>query len=369
MKHEKMQALHSLEKVARSDSSSMHEVIVAIALKNLDVLESIVLDITNPDSSRYSQWMTTDEVHDLTRNDEAVQAVTTWLEMHNVTITWRSLSSSYMKAVANISVWESLLNTVFYDNIDTRRNSISKQTEVYRRCDDYSLPAELTPHISAIFNTCQAPPFLTHHAVPKPGSSHGVETIPGTGISKSTFSVDTSAMKPHPHMREEVSVGSNVVTVSFLNSYYYIPFNSGRQQHFLSFVNPFSHILDILSIFANVVRKASAKLNQSVFETNMEYYSQQDLTAFQQMYNLPLQTARDIGGYEVPVCPSNACNEGNLDIQYLMGVAQLTTTYYWYVGSASPFLDWIIACASEKYPPQVNSISWGAIEQVIVSCY
>lgn len=119
----------------------------------------------------------------------------------------------------------------------------------------------------------------------------------------------------------------------------------------------------------NIVKKYSALMNQSVFETNSEFYSQQDLTTFQQMYNLPLQKAKDIGGFQIPVCPTGACNEGNLDIQYIMGVAQLSASYYWYVGTASPFLDWILVAASEKYPPAVNSISWGAVEQVLTHCF
>ena len=48
-----------------------------------------------------------------------------------------------------------------------------------------------------------------------------------------------------------------------------------------------------------------------------------------------------------------------------MGMAQLTSTIYWYVGSGSPFLEWILAVAKEKYPPAVNSISWGSVEQVL----
>lgn len=101
-----------------------------------------------------------------------------------------------------------------------------------------------------------------------------------------------------------------------------------------------------------------------MFETSNEFFSQQDLTSFQQLYNLPPQTAVVKNGNQISVCGEGACNEGNLDIQYLMGVAQLSATIYWYVGTASPFLDWITAVANEKYPPAVNSISWGAVEQV-----
>lgn len=228
VQREKMQSYHSLKKIAESDGSVEHEVVVAVALKNLDVLESIVLDITNPDSPNYSNWMTTDEVTNLIKNEEAVQNVTDWLESNNVTITWRSLDSSYLKAVTNISVWESLLHTKFYDWRDTRRNS----THIVRRSAQYSLPHEMTPHITAIFHTCQAPPLITHHAVPKPGSGHNPQPVAGTGLSHSSLSVDPSRMKMRPSMRKEVAVGSNTVTVAFLDQYYYIPFNSGNSMFY-----------------------------------------------------------------------------------------------------------------------------------------
>ena len=59
---------------------------------------------------------------------------------------------------------------------------------------------------------------------------------------------------------------ANYVTIAYLNQYYKIASNKG-----------------------------SVLLNQSVFETNGECYSPNDLTQFQTMFNLPLQPAIDIG--------------------------------------------------------------------------
>jgi len=287
IKHESMQTFNSLKKVAPSDKSAEHEVVIAISLKNLDELEKIVLDITNPDSPNYSKWMTTDEVIDMTKNDEAVQNVTQWLKSHNVSITWESLGSYYMKAVTNISTWENILETKFYDWIDNRRNTSLHKQQMFRGSLNYSIPQDLEPHISAIFRTCQAPPLITHHSVPKPGSGHNPVPIEDTGLSESSMSVDTKHMKLRPRLRKQVAVGSNVVTVGMLNSYYYVPYNS--------------------------IKKISSLLNQSVFETSQEYFSPVDLTTFQKKYNLPVQSALVENGFSIAVCPTNGCNEGNLD--------------------------------------------------------
>lgn len=91
---------------------------------------------------------------------------------------------------------------------------------------------------------------------------------------------------------------SGKVTVSFLNSFYEITSNIG-----------------------------SGKLSQSVFETSSEYYSPNDLTQFQETYDLTVQAAEDIGGFTTDSCSLSGspmdCYEGNLDIQYIMGVAQV----------------------------------------------
>lgn len=249
IKHETMQPFNSLTKIAPSDGTAEHEVVIAITLKNLDLLENIVLDITNPDSPNFSKWMTTDEVNDLIKNEDALQNVTNWLDSNNVTITWRSLDTSYIKAVASISTWETLLHTKFYDWIDYRRNLTngSHRPKMYRRSNDYSLPHDLTEHISAVFHTCQAPPLITHHAVHKPSSEQGRDDpapIAGTGLSKSTMYVDPALLKARPSMREEIAVGSNTVTVGMLNNYYYIPFNSSK--FFFKFIGLFAFIFIVL---------------------------------------------------------------------------------------------------------------------------
>eukprot|EP01034_Spumella_vulgaris_P031299 gene31299-38670_t len=70
----------------------------------------------------------------------------------------------------------------------------------------------------------------------------------------------------------------------------------------------------------------NAAQSQSVFETADEYYSPTDLARWQSHYNMPLQAAVDIGGYSTDTCAvsgsGNDCFEGNLDIQYIAGVAQ-----------------------------------------------
>ena len=107
---------------------------------------------------------------------------------------------------------------------------------------------------------------------------------------------------------------------------------------------------------------------QTVFETQQQYYSDADLLTFQSKYDLTIQAVNNIGGFETSSCGTGSinCQEGNLDVQYIMGIAQNIHTIYWYNGDNSdPFLAYITAIANQYNPPTVHSISWGSIEQEV----
>jgi tripeptidyl-peptidase-1 len=157
--------------------------------------------------------------------------------------------------------------------------------------------------VEAVFNTVQLPPRSTH-----------------TLVSSGSNSTQTGSITP-----------------AKLNSYYGIPSNQGN-----------------------------SLASQSVYESIEEYYSPADLTTFQKQYSLPIEAVTtDVGGHvsddKCSKDPNN-CAEANLDVQYLMAVAQGTPTTYWYDGTDDAFLHWIQSVAALEQPPLVHSISYGALE-------
>ena len=110
---------------------------------------------------------------------------------------------------------------------------------------------------------------------------------------------------------------------------------------------------------------ASPALSQSVFETASEVFSTSDLASFQATFGLPQQQPDAINGNAVANCAGMACQEGNLDVQYMMGIAQGATTIYWYEGQNSdPFLAFLVDIMTNQAVSKVNSISWSATESV-----
>jgi tripeptidyl-peptidase-1 len=351
----KMESQISRETFVRREKSLgsvVHEVVIAIQQKNLPELKQMVYDRATKGHSLFQKWFTFQEIGDIVKNEEGYVVVKEWLAASGATVTWSSPHKEYIKASAPIATWEEMLSTKFYQFEDlTRPDKASSEGKgrILHRALDYSIPAELKESISVIFHTVQTPPRF------RPKYQHRIaKDIEKTGASRLPDRYESSSYKSHLRFVDPKTVlkqdtlnhedgkrpflqqTGDDVTISWLNSFYKVGSNLG---------SPF--------------------LNQSIFETDDESFSQNDLRDFQDEYGLTVQEARVIGGHESDHCTATACGEGNLDIQYIMGMAQRTASIYWYVPvDGDPFITWILDVAADPYPPQSNSISWGEIEQL-----
>ena len=275
----------------------LHTLVFAVKQNNLIALDEMLIDRSTPGSKLYQQWLTFDEVTALTKNSEGTHEVLSWLQSNNITVTWTSIRQDYIKAEANISTWENLLITKFHvwedlsrPNTNTNTNTASGKTRRMHRATQYSLPEHLTPHLSAVFNTVQVPPVFA----PRYQLRDSKEFRTNLRINK---------LDPTEKSNKHTATTDGKVTVSFLNELYEISSNTGLGTQ-----------------------------SQSVFETAEQSYSPTDLSLFQTKYNIPQQSALHPFGFNTTQCTGSVdCTEGNLDVQYMMGVAQQTATIYWYV--------------------------------------
>jgi tripeptidyl-peptidase-1 len=107
--------------------------------------------------------------------------------------------------------------------------------------------------------------------------------------------------------------------------------------------------------------------SQAVYETIGQTFSPSDLEEFQTFFELRVQAVSEvIGGHsDNHACESNYANdcvEANLDVQYMMAVAQNVPTVYYYWKGQDFLLDWITQVAQMSSPPLVFSISYGIDE-------
>jgi hypothetical protein len=161
--------------------------------------------------------------------------------------------------------------------------------------------------------------------------------------------------RPSPQVRTADSAPLDV-TIPFLRNLYQIPRPPSSNPH---------------TITGARVRSADVS-RQSVFETNQESFSNQDLATFLRTNSLPQQKAVAVGGGETDTCSLSgstgaSCFEGNLDVQFITGIAAGSgaTTEVWHVDAdtGDPFLNWILAASQDPSPPAVTSISWGNDER------
>ena len=189
---------------------------------------------------------------------------------------------------------------------------------------EYSLPVEIAAHVLGVFNVCDVPP-------PPRSGAKLVGRVPSNA--------ELAAAKKNS---SGGTIIPNYVTPALLNKVYSIDSNIG-----------------------------SSQVSQGVFETGNEYYSPSDLSAFQSYTGLPQESvAVDIGGHqENNACGIGDCLEGNVDVQYMMGVSQVTPITYYYFHKNNFILDWLVAVASMASPPLVLSVSWGASDSFFSTSY
>lgn len=118
----------------------------------------------------------------------------------------------------------------------------------------------------------------------------------------------------------------------------------------------------------------TAAQSQSCFEISNQFYSQNDVTRFQQKYGtiqqVVFQENVDVSDQQTDSCSTASggtpdCQEAKLDLQYIMSISHKTATIFWYVSSCDSFVGWITEVAASSNPPKSNSISWGSVEQVL----
>jgi subtilase family serine protease len=188
-----------LVKLGRPLPITAHEVLVAVHQNNLDHLEDLLMERSDPGNSLYQQWLSFDEVGMLTRDEPAFNKTIEWLQGGGAEVTWTSPRLDYIRATASIQVWEAMLNTEFYTWNDTRK---SPDDQLVNRAETYSVPADLADSITAIFQTVQITPVIHHNAKNKMETAFQAEA--------------------------KKNLQTSYVTVSFLDTLYKIPSNIGK---------------------------------------------------------------------------------------------------------------------------------------------
>ena len=353
----------------------MHTVVFGIKPINMETIDNILNDVSNPQSSNYGNYLTYNEIMNLcipTKSVEYVESYFNTLQLfgsnnifnNNIErifkVSRKTLHGEYLSVTAPIWAFNILFNTEFhkFQNMNSKHiaalsNSLNKDdslsSSLYAiRALSYSLPLELFDHIGTVFHTIQHP-FAVQYVGDKKFTSHNTGksyTYPNKKNTETQSSTTTATDTTPKSRRLDPTIpdyysGDGYITPDLIKTHY--------------------------DIFIKGTNSSPAQL---VYASIGQTYSMADLLAFETVFKLD-QTPiiKTKGGHKVmDTCNHpESCLEANLDIQYMIAVAQGVPTTYWYEPdySSSSFTIFLADVNNEASPPKVISISYGMSESAM----
>jgi tripeptidyl-peptidase-1 len=321
MSYTNMHRLPTVEYLGQPSKMQTHEVIFAVQHRNFDWLEEFVYSVSDPSSVSYGKHLSKDEIMEKVGNRESTEFVKKFVEEQGLTVTEVSHYGEFITVSGSVEQFEHLFQTEFGSYAVIHETS---QKEQIVRAKHYALPLTLSSHVDAVFNTVQFPaPVSDPQNVQKEASKKLAKKIKS---QSKMFSAKKGGQDGYTYPQ-------------LLNSYYCIPSNTGN-----------------------------TLTTQAVYGALNQTMSPNDLSYFQNYFDLPVQaiSGNTQGHVSNQACyaGNEDCSEANLDIQYIMGMAQSVPSYYNYWGG-NTWSAWIISVAQMTNPYDVISISYSSYENEV----
>jgi tripeptidyl-peptidase-1 len=315
-----------VDALSAPDASLPHEVVFAVKQNNLDEIERILYDVSTPGSANYGKHMTHREVHELTRNLNATEAVWAFCRDHGIEVKATSEYGEYITAVAPVGTLEHAMGASF----QAMRH---EEMGVVVRSRSYDMPAELEGHVSCVLNMVELPS----------------RQAPEIRYTK----VDEAESR---RMKAKAESESELVGV--------YPCHSQMDPRC------FNYYYNMTATGANDATGES----QLVFGQKGFFMAPGDLGTFASSTLLPPQTFKcPLGGctgdtacqgYDPDMKGKGPlCVEANLDTQWISAVGQGANNQFVQMQNLStPFLEFVTYIAAMPSPPGAVSISYGSYE-------
>jgi tripeptidyl-peptidase-1 len=165
----KVKSTYAWEKIARVHPTTPISLSFDVRQKNLDIVDKLFWDISNPKSENYTKYLTFAEIGDLVRNDEGTRAVETFLFENGAAILSKTNDGLFVetqlpaykveelfKAEFNIYVQKNgkrIVKTEYFEIPQQLLNHVSHLPHIahfpnYKRFGKYELPYGDTPYVS-----------------------------------------------------------------------------------------------------------------------------------------------------------------------------------------------------------------------------
>ena len=309
----------------RVEPNKILELTFAIKQMNVDRLEEILLDVSDPESSKYGKYLSVSELTELiSPSRKSLSTVRSWLAQHGVQFCTETTNRDFLVCKMSRNIAENLLtgSVFFYFEHD----SYSKR--VIRSPSRYYVPYTVSKCLDFVGGLHRFP--AVEWSKPSVVDNH----------SKLKMSID-SLGKVKNILDADIHVG---VYPAVLRKRYNISDSVG----------------------------SNSNNSQAVAQFLEQYYNAGDLKEFMAMFGRGFKHLDEISKVVGPDKGRSGI-EASLDTQYIMSTGANISTWFWSTPgrheTQEPFLTWMVAISNMTNVPYVHSISYGDTERSLSISY
>ena len=300
------------ERAEAGETMTVH-VMMKHSERAVAALEATLYAVSDPDSPRYGQHLSLDELAELTPiSDAAVAAVTRFFDAEGVA----SVEANPNRDIFEVRLTVAAAEALFETEVHRFAHATRKGAAVLRAASAYTLPAALADVVSVVGDLVSLPAVRSTISVPTEVSLRGVRdggswpqgcTGLGGGLGGGC---------------------ANKVTPAVINAAYKV---------------------------SNAT--ATPKNSMSVAEFQGQFFEKADLAKFSKGCGINVEVDTVVGGDQ-----NSGGVEAELDIEYIKAISPeipLTVVY----SNQFSLLNWMTGVSKMASPPLVNSVSYGNDEK------
>ena len=130
-----------------------HIFVFAIKQHNVDMLNQMLIVMSNPTSAQYGLFWTKEVVKELTSNTDGNMILKNYFQQNGVKMVHETLHGEYLVAMANTTIWESIFKVKF--NVYDHDNNYMQPNPF----NNYTLDKNISSYVSAVFRVYRAPQY------------------------------------------------------------------------------------------------------------------------------------------------------------------------------------------------------------------
>jgi subtilase family serine protease len=146
----------------RAQGDLLHQVSFHLKNPHEKEMEDLLKKVSDPSNPQYGQYLTRDQVQDMTRNPDGERMLEGYLQTLGISVSKKGSSAMY--ATAPLSTWEQFFNTQFYQVTSADVTAI--------RAHDISLPHDLAHHVAMVGNVVDLPTAVRRGPIIRPAAPH-----------------------------------------------------------------------------------------------------------------------------------------------------------------------------------------------------